>query len=324
MGQQLRVGERDIAMLESIATARYLTAHALEWLHFPGWEERYRAWLAKGPEAGGYGVSGRLYARLKRMREVDPPLVQRMVRPVALAVNRFERDLDAYCLGPGGLRVLWAAGRMGDEDVRAEPLRERSANMLPHQVAIGTVYAALRVALSQHGRRLALWRGDHVLARGNYDLVTVPGHRNSKRRDGLWPLLPDAACVVASGERRALAFVEVERERSVTSWREKVRAFEAYRGSVALKARYGVESFLVLVVAGSEAQRRRLVQVTGEELGKAVTEYRFGLLSDMHPLRITECWTRIGRVESGPRRVVQGRLRETWQVREEVYPLFRG
>jgi hypothetical protein len=141
-------------MLESIATARYLTAHALEWLHFPGWEERYRAWQAAGPEAGGYGVSGRLYARLKRMREVDPPLVQRMVRPVALAVNRFERDLDAYCLGPGGVRVLWMAGRMGEQDVQAEPLCERSAQMLPHRVAIGTVYAALRVALERIRRRV--------------------------------------------------------------------------------------------------------------------------------------------------------------------------
>jgi hypothetical protein len=324
MSKQLRVGERDIAMLESIATARYLTAHALEWLHFPGWEERYRAWMAAGPEAGGYPVSGRLYARLKRLREVDPPLVQRMVRPVALAVNRFERDVDAYCLGPGGVRVLWMAGRMGDQDVRPEPLRERSGSMLPHQVAIGTIYAALRVALEQHGRRLALWQGDHVLARGNYDLVAVPGHRNSKRRDGLWPVLPDAACVVASGERRSLGFVEVERERHVASWREKVRFYEAYRGSRELKERYGVEDFLVLVVTASDTQRQRLVAATGETLGKVVQEYRFGVLADMHPLTIAERWTRIGKVEAGPPRVIQGRLRNTWQVSEEAYPLIQG
>jgi hypothetical protein len=122
----------------------------------------------------------------------------------------------------------------------------------------------------------------------------------------------------------SLGFVEVERERSVASWREKVRAYEAYRKSRELRERYGVESLLVLVVTSSEGQRRQLVQATGEVVGKVVDEYRFGLLSDMHPLTVAERWTKIGKVEAGPRRVVQGRLRETWQVSEEAYPLIRG
>ena len=73
--QRIQITYRDLAMFESLSTARFLTPQALEWLHFPEWEARYKAWQAKGKKDEVYEVTGRLYHRLKRMREVKPPLI---------------------------------------------------------------------------------------------------------------------------------------------------------------------------------------------------------------------------------------------------------
>src|SRR4051794_10023319 len=57
--QRLQITERDLAIFESLSTARFLTAQALEWLHFPDWEARYKAWQERGKDAGPYGPSVR-------------------------------------------------------------------------------------------------------------------------------------------------------------------------------------------------------------------------------------------------------------------------
>jgi hypothetical protein len=110
--QRLQITERDLAIFESLSTARFLTAQALEWLHFPDWEARYKAWQERGKDAGPYEVSGRLYGRLRRFREVRSPLVHRIIRPVALSTAEFRRDADAYALAEGGAELLVEARRM--------------------------------------------------------------------------------------------------------------------------------------------------------------------------------------------------------------------
>ena len=322
--QRIQITERDLAIFESLSAARFLTPQALEWLHFPDWEARYKAWQERGKDAGPYEVSGRLYGRLRRFREVRPPLVHRIIRPVALSTAEFRRDVDAYVLAEGGAELLVEAGRMSMEDVHWEALRERSAFTLAHSVLIGTFYAAMRVRLTRARLGLEDWRGDHILARDNYDLVTVLRKPNKRRRDQKWPVLPDAAFFIRAGERRHLAFVEIDREWPVASWREKVMAYEAYRGSKALQARYGVDDFLVLAATTSAAHRRKLVQATGEELQRADTHYQFMLIGDIHPLTIGDRWTVAGEVKPGKRVMVNGRLRETWEVSEAPHTLIKG
>lgn len=38
---RLRITKRDIAILHSLSTARFLTAQTIEWLHFPDWRARW-------------------------------------------------------------------------------------------------------------------------------------------------------------------------------------------------------------------------------------------------------------------------------------------
>jgi hypothetical protein len=56
-------------------------------------------------------------------------------------------------------------------------------------------------------------------------------------------------------------FVEVDRgTRPLRSWIEKVQAYEAYRGSPQLAARYGAERFGVLVTASSPTRLIRIAE----------------------------------------------------------------
>jgi hypothetical protein len=60
---------RDVAMLLSVETARYLTIPALEWLHFPQWRARYKRHIAQGGTPATYQPDSNLYHRLKLLAE---------------------------------------------------------------------------------------------------------------------------------------------------------------------------------------------------------------------------------------------------------------
>lgn len=319
----LMVTERDLEMLTSLGVARYLTAQALEWLHFPKWEERYRAWQGRGNPNEPYAVTGRLYERLKRMREVRPPLVHRIVRPVALAVDRFARQADSYVLAEAGADLVLEAGKLEAEACSYSTPRERSFQTLEHGTLIGTFYAAMRALLaSVPGLSLEDWQGDHILA-GQYDAVQVFGHKNPRRRDGLWPVVPDAAFWIRHAKGRQLCFLELDRGRTVESWRAKLRAYHAYQASKALKERYGTDMFVVLCATTTATQRRRLIQATGEELRQASKHYQFMLIEDIHPFTVGDRYLVAGDVQPGPRVVRNGRLHETWQVQEAPHVFIR-
>jgi hypothetical protein len=45
VGRPIQIQERDLDILYSLSVGRYLTVPAIEWLHYPGWRERYKAYL---------------------------------------------------------------------------------------------------------------------------------------------------------------------------------------------------------------------------------------------------------------------------------------
>src|SRR5262245_27943120 len=47
IGRAIQIQERDLDILYSLSVGRYLTAPAIEWLHYPGWRERYKAYLER-------------------------------------------------------------------------------------------------------------------------------------------------------------------------------------------------------------------------------------------------------------------------------------
>ena len=84
----------------------------------------------------------------------------------------------------------------------------------------------------------------------------------------------------------------------VRSWREKIRAYEAYAGSAELQARYGVKSFVLLTATMDEAQRQRLMTATAEIHGRACGRYLFTRMADIHPTTIGAAWQKIARVSA--------------------------
>src|SRR5258705_8630799 len=82
VGRPIQIQERDLAILASLSVGRYLTAAAIEWLHYPGWRERYKAYLErqKADESLCYRPLNHVYRRLVALRAGDAPLVYRLTR----------------------------------------------------------------------------------------------------------------------------------------------------------------------------------------------------------------------------------------------------
>lgn len=292
--QRIQITERDVALFHSLATARYLTAETLEWLHFPTWRER---WTAAQQAGKPYYPSSLLYSRLKRLAAHG--FIHRITRVAVTAIDRVQRANDVYLLAQDGARLLARRTGQSIEDIPCERPRLRSVYTLEHGELIGRFYAAVRAKVeTMRSIQLDGWTGDHLLARGHYDrmAVRVPNAHGGMTTERL-PVLPDAAFwIVPRTSERVLFFVEVDRDRPLRSWREKIRAYEAYAGSAELQARYGVKSFVLLTATVDEAQRRRLMTATAEIHGRASGRYLFTRVADLHPMTIGASWQKLAQV----------------------------
>jgi Replication-relaxation len=180
--------------------------------------------------------------------------------------------------------------------------RKRALKNFEHSVAIGTFYAALRCALEYHGRRLADWQGDHVLAGRDpqlggvrYDRVRVVGVREEVA------VLPDGTFTLDGGRY----FVELDRgSMNLDAWRAKVRAYEAYRRSQKLRDRYGVDAFTVLVVAPTAQRVRRIAEAVVGTTRKEGSQYRYLVAERVHPVTIRPRWEVVEAVTWVRRQVV--------------------
>ena len=288
--KQLRLTERDIALFQSLAAAGYLTIEALEWLHYP-WRERWEA--ARRTEAY-YKPSRALCSRLKRMREAR--LVQQIVRPVTRASTYYQRAPNVYVLGREGADVVADATGQHVRSIRIEDIQNRSFNTLAHATDIGTFYAAIRAKVQEIGLTFDGWQTDQALARGNYDrpLVRVTAADGSTKQQRL-PVLPDGVFWIKNKRGRYLFFVELDRGRHASTWREKIMAYEAYVRSKELQARYGVEDFILLTATTTDSQRQRLIEATAQINRDPGVRYLFTRIADLHPTTIGNAWLRIER-----------------------------
>ena len=107
-GRPIRLQERDLDLLTSLAVGRFLTVHALEWLHYPDWRERYRAFLErrKADPTLIFYPTPNLYRRLTALRTGAEPLVYRIARTLERASLVFNRLPDAYTLSVSGAELL--------------------------------------------------------------------------------------------------------------------------------------------------------------------------------------------------------------------------
>lgn len=298
----IRLQDRDLDMFVSLSVGRYLSVPAIEWLHYPGWRERYAAYLErrKADPSVVFYPAPNIYHRLVAMRASPQPLIYRVARTVERASLVYTKLPDAYTLAEAGAELLCVRRGYELDDIWYEDPRQRSIKNFEHSVAIGTFYAALRAALEFSGRQLDDWRGDHLLIKhdpvsrtANYDRIAVPGMKK------LQPILPDATFTL-NGHRY---FVEIDMgTTNLRSWGEKVRAYEAYRTSTEFTTRYTTAAFTVLVVAPSEVRQRRIAEEVLKVTRQATSSYLFLTEERVHPTTLRPSWKAVQKFEWGRRK----------------------
>jgi hypothetical protein len=240
--------------------------------------------------------------------------VRRITRAVNQGQTAYYRLPDAYVLTEDGAELLCDRRGMERTLVWCMPQRARAIQNLDHAVAIGRLYAALRAELEHRGRGLLGWQGDHLLARDAYDRVSVGGVREPL------PILPDATFVLEN----ARYFVEIDRgTRPLRSWADKVRAYEAYRNSPLLQARYRIAQFTTLIVAPTQTRLLRIAEEVARITRQAEPAYRFLRAEHIHPTTIRRGWQRIATVEWRQQRVVD-RLIEFPTIAFAPQPLWEN
>jgi hypothetical protein len=314
--QRLVLTERDIAIFKSLSEARCLEVESVEWLHYPTWRERWEVAQQAGKK---HKPTTQAYIRLARFAEAG--LVQQVQRPVARAVSRYGRDTHVYLLTRLGAEYLADATGQPIETINYSRERGRAITHLEHMVAVGRFYAAMRARLESMSLPFVDWQSDYVLSRG-YDRIMVRvEHRDGSTHRKRLPVLPDGAFVVQNKVGRHLFFLEIDRGRHASTWKEKIYAYEAYVRSDELKKRYGVETFTLLAVTTLAAQRKRLIEATAQINAKPGGRYLFGLLDELHPTTIGT-WQMIDKTTQ-EQRWVAGQARQVMRVETVQHVLLR-
>jgi len=289
------VQERDLAMLLSIGTARMLTVQMLEWLHFASWRTRYKQALEQArahTNAPSYRPARQVHERLAGMARHG--LLTRATRTNDRGATYFRRLPDMFTLTRAGAELLCARLGVAAEELAVVERRARAIQNVEHCIAIGQCYAALRAELEYRGRSLDDWMGDHRLQRSYDRLITAGGK-------AMVSLIPDATCHIA-GQRY---FIEIDRgTRPLRSWVEKTYAYEAYRGSAQLRARYDTDTFKVLIVAPTTTRLARIAGEVATVNRGATPDYLFTQASMIHPTTIRRGWNVIDSATLRKRQVV--------------------
>lgn len=305
---RLVITPRDLEMLRSLQQARFLTVEALEWLHFPTWRKRYAQWQEARGQGGTrpYIASAQLYSRLRRMEAAR--LVRRMYRPIALAVSVQKRDADLWMLAEQGANTLAAYGGVARSSIDVPDVRPRSSNTLQHSAEIGRVYAALRAKIeTRPALTIAGWTNDYQTKRAYDRIVALVPQPGGAKHQQVLPVQPDGVLLLDHPYGRSMLLIEVERDRPPEAWKKKVYAWEAYRHSPELRARYDVDDFLVLAFSLTDAQRESLMETTAQAIypltGRNLVRtkvllrsYLFCALPFVHPLEIGTAWHTIREV----------------------------
>jgi len=287
---------RDLDILRSLGEGRYLTAQAIEWLHWASWRDRWQRWAEQDVTTRPpYKACSWMYTRLRRFEQVG--LVIKIRRPVNLGTTSFRRAHDVYALSERGAALL---NDMGGQDVGMvsyEQARPRSFLTLAHSAEVGQVYAALRAKVATtRDLDFADWQGEMQLAKA-YDRIPVRvGQPDGSTHTRTLPVQPDGTFRLVTPQMSVRCFVEVDRGRPVKTWREKILAYHAYTNSTALQHRYGTTWFMLLTITTDEAQRRKLMEATAQVLGAANDRYLFALEATIHPTTIGSQWRKIGQI----------------------------
>lgn len=296
--------ERDVDILASLADVRYLTIQHLQWLH---WAPRWRAAERAAREAG---IPNRrpkkAYERVAAMTERG--LLRTIQRSADRATTVYRRLPHCISLTRAGAEVLACERGLPLEQLWYDERATRAAATLEHSLGIGAFYAALRAELEYRGRAFRDWAADHILCT-DYDSVAVAsvGHP--------LPIIPDGTFTL-DGTRYV---VEIDRGTTrVEQWRKKALAYQAYQRDPRLVERYGVSSFIILVVAPPGPRLQAIARTIAAVHSGVADAYRFLTEDRVHPLSIRRRWQRMDQVTFAPARRASGSVTPTVTFRDDV------
>lgn len=230
--QEIRSGlsERDVEVLESVATNRFLTSHQIRRTHFAD----------HATDAAAIRSTNRALARLAGLG-----LVAHLERRVGGV--RAGSGSHVWTLTEAGARLLRATGEMDGLPLRLRA-HEPTTSFLAHTLAVAEVCLRLREA--ERGGKFTI-----------VELQREPDcwRAHSRRHSDDIRLRPDLSLVTASGEYEDHWFLEIDRDTEPPS--RVVRAclkYEAYRQTGAEQKRLGV--FPAVVWVAPDAKRAATLQ----------------------------------------------------------------
>jgi hypothetical protein len=218
-----RLSERDVALIHSVASHRFLTGRQLQRLHF----------AEHASPGSGARVARAVLARLSAQR-----ILARLRRRVGGV--RAGSASYVYALGPVGRRLV------GEEAGRR--LSEPSLTFLEHTLAIADVHLALREA-SAAGR----------FELSTVELEPACWRRYLNGAGVLETLRPDLAAITAQGAFEYCWFLEVDRATEhKPALQRKCRAYESYWRTGAEQQRAG--TFPRVVWLAPDAERAQQIE----------------------------------------------------------------
>lgn len=255
----IRLTLRDIEILDTLHTARYMTTPQIQALF---WRE------SRGGEAG------RLKACQRRLRFLAK---HSLVRRIEQMVSRGESRLPyIYALDRKGAETL--VRELGVDPASIDWHKkdaERTYPFLQHVLATNDFRIAVKLACEATSSvRLEAWVDEKELKMEAKDYVTLTGPDGEEQRVAV---VPDGYFVLRQGEQLAHHFFEIDRA-TVTvrpsqwqrrGWVRKIQAYLAYYQSGIFSERYATRSLRILTITTGPDRLAHLKEVTEETGGKA-------------------------------------------------------
>lgn len=269
----MRLTKRDIQILETLHTARYMSTPQIQRLF---WRDN---------RGGKYDGLKACQYRLRQL--TNEGLVRRIEIPVKMGEGR-----KPYIYALDQQAVYWLNYQLGipekEIEWKAKP-REENYPFLEHLLATNDFRINLTIACEQTSEiELVEWEDENELRR-YHDKVTIENERGGKQKI---EIVPDGFFILRMPDRELYFFVEIDRG-TVTiepskwerrGWVQKIQAYQAYyhhrtetqdgQAVSPYQKRYNTMSFRVLTVTTSGLRQEHLVNAT-EATASGQEAYRY-------------------------------------------------
>ena len=241
---RIRITERDMEILKTVAAFRFVSGDQIERLIFTKGEKDEKK-RTRSP------------ARLRKL--FDNGFLGRVRWPFHAITLPM-----VYYLEKGGADYL--ALRLGDgkHEVRTltktekRPTISRSLLFLTHILAVNDFRIDVVLACERNGFLLVNWLNEYELGRDHAEIE----YKGRRKRQAVQP---DGYFLINDGERDAHLFLEMDMETTPSKrWAPKVLGLYEYRFRGKYTERFGTKSLRVFCVTPSESRKRLLIKWTEE------------------------------------------------------------